>query len=165
MNDSIKQLLLSKVEQIERDLAEVKLLLQEEMPVSIPKKEENISVQNQQPKEVLSTLFSLVKQDLTEEELPSQLAVLLHSSISEHSKALDNFIRFSFKTFKVRWKDYLQDPNDPSSFQINRQQENNRGELSELRLYLHVHHRSPTPISLKQDPQAGLSWKIFALSL
>jgi len=59
----------------------------------------------------------------------------------------------------------LQHSTDPSSFTVTRKQENNRGELALLTYYLHVAHRSPTPITVKQDPQNSLQWKISALSL
>ena len=164
MNDMQKQLLLQKIEKIEQELQTIKEMLRTGDPSS-PVVEEKSTLREYRPNELLTALFMLAQQEYEEEELPKALAVILHSSISDHNIALDNFIRYSFKTFQGRWKDYLQHPEDPNSFQIARQQENNRGELSELRLYLHVGHRSDTPITLKQDPNHGLQWKIFALSL
>ena len=164
MNDSLRQRLLQKIEQLEHDIRDIKDLLTADTDSAFAEP----TTQRQSshdPLDLLTALFTVVQQDLDEEACAIQLRSLLHSSISEHPIALDNFTRFSFKTFKARWADYLQRSADPSSFTITRKQENNRGELALLTYYLHVNHRSPTPITVKQDPQDSLHWKISALSL
>ena len=165
MNDNLKTILLQRLTQLENDIVEIKMLLDNDLDNASSSIEQTDINQNNSPEHSVTTLFSLVQQDISEEGLSKALSSILHSSISQHSIALDNFIRYSFKTFQGRWKEYLQDQNDPSSFQVIRSQENNRGELSEIRLYLHVSHRSATPITLKKDPEQGLCWKIFSLSL
>lgn len=93
------------------------------------------------------------------------LAQVLHSSILKHSPALDSFMRFSFRTLQGRWQDYLRDPSDYSSFSITRQQRNDRGELSDLKVYLEATNRSPCPITFQQDPYADMNWKVISSSL
>ena len=93
------------------------------------------------------------------------LAEVLHSSILKHSPALDSFMRFSFRTLQGRWQDYLRDPSDYSSFSITRQQRNDRGELSDLKVYLEATNRSPCPITFQQDPHADMNWKVISSSL
>jgi hypothetical protein len=101
-------------------------------------------------------------EESTRETLLSQV---LHSSILKHSPALDSFMRFSFRTLQGRWQDYLRDPSDFSSFSITRQQRNDRGELSDLKVYLEATNRSPCPITFQQDPYADMNWKVISSSL
>ena len=93
------------------------------------------------------------------------LVQLLHSSIVKHPPAMDSFLRFSFKTLQNRWSDYLTDTSDPHSFTITRQQRNDRGELSDLRIYLQAAHRSPCPITFQQDPLSDMQWRVVSSSL
>jgi hypothetical protein len=165
MDDTQKLLLLHKIETIERELQSLKELLGVDASEKIFVEKKIEAVREYLPEEIVAALFTLAQHQYGDEEIPKALATILHSSIRDHNIALDNFIRYSFKTFQGRWTDYLTTPTDPSSFTISRKQENNRGELSELRLYLHVDHRSDTPITLKQDPLQSMGWKIFALSL
>ena len=95
----------------------------------------------------------------------SLLGQLLHSSIVKHPPAMDSFLRFSFKTLQNRWHDYLTDTSDPHSFTITRQQRNDRGELSDLRIYLQASHRSPCPITFQQDPLNDMQWRVVSSSL
>ena len=163
MNDEQKKQLLLKLESMEREIQEIKVMFLLN-GADEDADEEGIDA-TLTPEELLSTLFNLVQQEHDESSLPDALRRIVHSSIAEHSHALENFIRYSFKTFQGRWKDYLKDISNPNSFSVTRKNENNRGELSELRLYLHAPHRSPTPITLKQDPGADLAWRISSLSL
>jgi hypothetical protein len=93
------------------------------------------------------------------------LSDLLHSSILKHAPAVDSFLRFGFKTLQNRWSDYLSDITDPHSFQVVRQQRNDRGELSDLRIYLKADHRSPCPITFQQDPINEMQWRVISSSL
>jgi hypothetical protein len=166
MNDALQQQIIQRLEKLENDIQEIKTLLQDGTipePTSIDK--EPVEAVKEEPEELLAHLFTIVQQDLEEEDWSKTISPLLHSSISEHNVALHSFLRYSFKTFKARWKDYLQEDLAPNSFKITRRQQNNRGELSELRLYLHVSHRSSTPITFKKDPNHNLAWKILSLSL
>ena len=101
-------------------------------------------------------------EESTREALLSQV---LHSSILKHNPALDSFMRFSFRTLQGRWQDYLKDQSDFSSFSITRQQRNDRGELSDLKVYLEASNRSPCPITFQQDPYADMNWKVISSSL
>lgn len=101
-------------------------------------------------------------EDAAREALLSQV---LHSSILKHNPALDSFMRFSFRTLQGRWQDYLHDPSDFSSFSITRQQRNDRGELSDLKVYLAASNRSPCPLTFQQDPYADMNWKVISSSL
>lgn len=93
------------------------------------------------------------------------LSQLLHSSIIKHPPAMDSFLRFSFKTLQNRWSDYLSEISDPHSFTVTRQQRNDRGELSDLRIYLQATHRSPCPITFQQDPLNDMQWRVVSSSL
>lgn len=112
------------------------------------------------PEGLLSRFFQIAQQNNT-----SELSTVLHSSISKHPPSTEQFIRFNYRTFLERWTEYLADPKDSSSFTITRQQRNDRGELSELRLYIHSSVRSPCPITLLQDPMQDMHWRIVSSSL
>ena len=122
------------------------------------------SVVSNDPEDVIAILLQAA-QSTDEGERDQLLHTILHSSILHHSPAIDSFLRFSFKTLQGRWQEYLQDHSDFYSFTISRQQRNDRGELSDLRLYLSATHRSPCPVTLQQDPNADLAWKIVSSSL
>lgn len=116
------------------------------------------------PEEIITMVLHAASyvEDATRETL---LAQVLHSTILKHNPALDSFMRFSFRTLQGRWQDYLKDPSDYSSFVITRQQRNDRGELSDMKVYLEAANRSPCPITLQQDPHADMNWKIISSSL
>ncbi len=116
------------------------------------------------PEELISHFLIAAKQQ-NETDRDAHLTQLLHSSILKHPPAVDSFLRFSFKTLQNRWQDYLANPADASSFTITRQQRNDRGELSDLRIYLQATHRSPCPLTFQQDPLNDMQWRIISSSL
>ena len=115
--------------------------------------------------EDLVAQFLVAAQQIDDTSRDSLLVQLLHSSIVKHPPAMDSFLRFSFKTLQNRWHDYLTDASDPHSFTITRQQRNDRGELSDLRIYLQATHRSPCPITFQQDPLNDMQWRVVSSSL
>ena len=112
------------------------------------------------PEGILEALFEIVATDQIHE-----LDKILHSSLVKHPPSKDTFMRFTFKTFQSRWKEYLSLENAYDTFTITRRQKNDRGELSELKLYLQSENRSPCPITMQQDPYAEMRWKIISSSL
>ena len=112
------------------------------------------------PEGLLEALFEIVATDQI-----SELNNILHSSLVKHPPSRDTFMRFTFKTFQSRWHEYLSFKEAYDSFTITRRQKNDRGELSELKLYLQSENRSPCPITLQQDPYADMRWKIISSSL
>ena len=115
--------------------------------------------------EDLVAQFLVAAQQLDIAGRDNLLSQLLHSSIIKHSPAMDSFLRFSFKSLQNRWSDYLSDVSDPHSFTVTRQQRNDRGELSDLRIYLQASHRSPCPITFQQDPLNDMQWRVVSSSL
>ena len=115
--------------------------------------------------EDLTAQFLVAAQQPDSASRDQLLGQLLHSSIIKHPPAMDSFLRFSFKTLQNRWSDYLTDASDPHSFTITRQQRNDRGELSDLRIYLQASHRSPCPITFQQDPLNEMQWRVVSSSL
>ena len=115
--------------------------------------------------EDLVAQFLVAAQQLDIDSRDKLLSQLLHSSIVKHPPAMDSFLRFSFKTLQKRWSDYLSDVSEPHSFTITRQQRNDRGELSDLRIYLQANHRSPCPITFQQDPINDMQWRVISSSL
>ena len=123
-----------------------------------------VLIDTDSPEELVAQ-FLVAAQQLDIVSRDQLLSQLLHSSIIKHSPAMDSFLRFSFKTLQNRWNDYLADPSDPHSFTITRQQRNDRGELSDLRIYLQATHRSPCPITFQQDPVNDMQWRVVSSSL
>ena len=123
-----------------------------------------VLIDTDSPEELVAQ-FLVAAQQLDIESRDGLLSQLLHSSIIKHSPAMDSFLRFSFKTLQNRWSDYLSDVSDPHSFTITRQQRNDRGELSDLRIYLQATHRSPCPITFQQDPLNDMQWRVVSSSL
>lgn len=115
--------------------------------------------------EGLVAQFLIAAMQTSSENRDSMLGQLLHSSITKHPPAMDSFLRFSFKTLQNRWSDYLKDSSDAQTFTITRQQRNDRGELSDLRIYLEAQHRSPCPVTFQQDPINDMQWRIVSSSL
>lgn len=115
--------------------------------------------------EDLVAQFLVAAQQIDSVSRDRLLGQLLHSSIIKHPPAMDSFLRFSFKTLQNRWSDYLSEISDPHSFTITRQQRNDRGELSDLRIYLQASHRSPCPITFQQDPLNDMQWRVVSSSL
>ena len=116
------------------------------------------------PEELVAKfLVAAQQQDIADRD--QFLSKLVHSSILKHAPAVDSFLRFSFKTLQKRWSDYLSDITDPHSFKVVRQQRNDRGELSDLRIYLHANNRSPCPITFQQDPINEMQWRVISSSL
>ena len=123
-----------------------------------------VLIDTDSPEELVAQ-FLVAAQQLDIVSRDRLLSQLLHSSIIKHSPAMDSFLRFSFKTLQNRWDDYLSDASDPHSFTITRQQRNDRGELSDLRIYLQATHRSPCPITFQQDPLNDMQWRVVSSSL
>jgi hypothetical protein len=123
-----------------------------------------ILIDSDSPEDLVAQ-FLVAAQQLEIPSRDSLLGQLLHSSIVKHPPAMDSFLRFSFKTLQNRWHDYLTDTSDPHSFTITRQQRNDRGELSDLRIYLQANHRSPCPITFQQDPLNDMQWRVVSSSL
>lgn len=123
----------------------------------------NTTISND-PYIVVATLLQAA-QSANDTDRDELLNSILHSNILNHNPAIDSFLRFSFRTLQGRWQEYLQDSADFHSFSVVRKQQNDRGELSDLRLYLSATHRSPCPITLQQDPKAEYTWKIVSSSL
>ena len=123
-----------------------------------------VLIDTDSPEELVAQ-FLVAAQQLDIVSRDRLLSQLLHSSILKHSPAMDSFLRFSFKTLQNRWDDYLSDASDPHSFTITRQQRNDRGELSDLRIYLQATHRSPCPITFQQDPLNDMQWRVVSSSL
>lgn len=123
-----------------------------------------VLIDTDSPEELVAQ-FLVAAQQLDIVSRDRLLSQLLHSSIIKHSPAMDSFLRFSFKTLQNRWSDYLSDVSDPHSFTITRQQRNDRGELSDLRIYLQASHRSPCPITFQQDPLNDMQWRVVSSSL
>ena len=115
--------------------------------------------------EDLVAQFLVAAQQIDSVSRDKLLNQLLHSSIIKHPPAMDSFLRFSFKTLQNRWSDYLSEISDPHSFTVTRQQRNDRGELSDLRIYLQATHRSPCPITFQQDPLNDMQWRVVSSSL
>lgn len=175
MNEETRQKILQKIALFERELAALKQLVcedtiqeetqtatkQEQIPVRLPPQDKtDFAAEN-----ILAHLFTTLKENQNTDDLQAKLSTLLHSSISQHPPARDSFFRFSFKTFRGRWQEYLNDSQDPTSFTITRKRENQIGELAEIRIYLQNNKRSPSPITLKQDPIYNREWRIQAISL
>lgn len=123
-----------------------------------------ILIDTDSPEELVAQ-FLVAAQQIDSADRDSLLSQLLHSSIVKHPPAMDSFLRFSFKTLQNRWHDYLTNASDPHSFTITRQQRNDRGELSDLRIYLQANHRSPCPITFQQDPLNEMQWRVVSSSL
>lgn len=123
-----------------------------------------ILIDSDSPEDLVAQ-FLVAAQQIETPSRDSLLGQLLHSSIVKHPPAMDSFLRFSFKTLQNRWHDYLTDTSDPHSFTITRQQRNDRGELSDLRIYLQANHRSPCPITFQQDPLNDMQWRVVSSSL
>ena len=164
MNEQLKDQILHRLAVLEQEIAAIRNLLHNSQTEPSQTSSVTVNRSPELPEELISTLFTLVNQE-EPDSWGDVLAPILHSSVVQHPIALDNFLRYSFKTFTGRWKEYLDHSNDPTSFIIERSQENNRGELSELRCYLKTHNRSAAPITLKKDPKNHLQWKIFSISL
>ena len=131
---------------------------------SVPTENKTPLLSDNSPEELVSH-FLVAAQQQHDADRDAYLAQLLHSSILKHPPAVDSFLRFSFKTLQNRWQDYLANPADASSFTITRQQRNDRGELSDLRIYLHATHRSPCPLTFQQDPLNDMQWRVISSSL
>ena len=165
-----KRDLLKYIERLEQDIQSLRLMVEAldlEAPSTTPKhtpaKPVQVSTSFDTPEELLTEFFRAA-QNTDDTVRDAILATILHSSITKHSPALDSFLRFSFKTLQMRWQDYL-DNEDPSTFHITRTQRNDRGELSDLRMYLDARHRSPCPITFQQDPLFDMQWRIVSSSL
>ena len=164
MNEQLKNQILQRLAILEQEISNIRNLLHPSKTTALQQSSNRATELSGTPEELIATLFSLVNQE-EPDSWKEIVAPILHSSIGQHPIALDNFLRYSFKTFTGRWQEYLTTRDDPTSYVIERTQENNRGELSELRCYLKTQHRSATPITLKKDPQNNLQWKIFSISL
>jgi hypothetical protein len=123
-----------------------------------------VLIDTDSPEELIAQ-FLIAAAQPNESSRDAILHQLLHSSILKHPPAMDSFLRFSFKTLQNRWSDYLADASDPYSYNITRQQRNDRGELSDLRIYLQAAHRSPCPITFQQDPVSDMQWRVVSSSL
>lgn len=171
MTPETQRLILKRISSIEKELQALKQLIEIPDRSSLYFDDSDIidaevsDAEQNSTEQILHHLFSIMTKNKVREEQQKAVTPLIHSSISEHSPALDSFFRFSFKTFQERWQEYLENPQECSSFQIERQKENHLGELMEIKIYLISPHRSPSPITFKQDPNHGLAWKIQSLSL
>ena len=163
-----KEDLLKYVDRLEQDIQTLR-----KMVVSLDddsETEENVEpssailIDTESPED-LTAQFLVAAQQPDSASRDKLLVQLLHSSIIKHPPAMDSFLRFSFKTLQNRWSDYLTDSSDPHSFTITRQQRNDRGELSDLRIYLQASHRSPCPITFQQDPLCEMQWRVISSSL
>ena len=160
--------LLKYIDRLEQDLQTLRGMVQafedentgeeNDTPISA------ILIDTDSPEDLVAQ-FLVAAQQIDAASRDSLLSQLLHSSIVKHSPAMDSFLRFSFKTLQNRWHDYLTDVSDPHSFTITRQQRNDRGELSDLRIYLQASHRSPCPITFQQDPLNDMQWRVVSSSL
>ena len=164
MNEQLKDQILQRLAVLEQEITNIRSLLHNSQPNTSQSPSTAVNPYSDSPEELISTLFALVNQE-EPESWGDVLTPILHSSVAQYPVALDNFLRYSFKTFTGRWQEYLDHHNTPTSFTVERTQENNRGELSELRCYLKTQNRSAAPITLKRDPQNHLHWKIFSISL
>ncbi len=165
-----KQDILQYIDRLEQDLRTLRqmVLSMEDTEATdsppTPKSTTTVLMDVESPEELVAQ-FLVAAQQTDIERRDAYLARLLHSSILKHPPAVDSFLRFSFKTLQNRWRDYLTDESDPHSFKIMRQQRNDRGELSDLRIYLEASHRSPCPITFQQDPINDMQWRVVSTSL
>ena len=159
--------LLKYIDRLEQDIQTLRKMV---VSLDDSETEENsepisaILIDTESPED-LTAQFLVAAQQPDSASRDKLLGQLLHSSIIKHPPAMDSFLRFSFKTLQNRWSDYLTDSSDPHSFTITRQQRNDRGELSDLRIYLQADHRSPCPITFQQDPLSDMQWRVISSSL
>ena len=122
-----------------------------------------VLIDTDSPEELVAQ-FLVAAQQLDIVSRDGLLSQLLHSSIIKHSPAMDSFLRFSFKTLQNRWSDYLSDVSDPHSFTITRQQRNDRGELSDLRIYLQKRTVLRVPSRFNRTLN-DMQWRVVSSSL
>jgi len=166
---STKQEILQYINRLEQDIQTLKMMVKSMDPESTehPSQTETIQtvlMETDSPEDLVAQ-FLVSAMEKNAERREAMLNQLLHSSITKHPPAMDSFLRFSFKTLQNRWSDYLKDVSDAHSFTITRQQRNDRGELSDLRIYLQAEHRSPCPVTFQQDPINDMQWRIVSSSL
>ena len=163
-----KEDLLKYIDRLEQDIQTLRKMIvsldNDPEPESNSEPSPAILIDTESPEDLTAQfLVAAMQPDMASRD--KLLTQLLHSSIVKHPPAMDSFLRFSFKTLQNRWSDYLTDTSDPHSFTITRQQRNDRGELSDLRIYLQAAHRSPCPITFQQDPLSDMQWRVVSSSL
>lgn len=166
---STKKELLQYINRLEQDIQTLRMMIEsmDSKSTEQPSQTETVPavlIDTDSPEDLVAQ-FLVAAMEVNLQSRDAMLNQLLHSSITKHPPAMDSFLRFSFKTLQNRWSDYLKDVSDPHSFTITRQQRNDRGELSDLRIYLQAEHRSPCPVTFQQDPINEMQWRIVSSSL
>ena len=161
------QAALQKIEQAEKLLAEAKelLLSQSVAPVenhaTAPAIEE--PPQHDTPEGQIANLLRLALQSLDAEQAQKALGLLLHSELGD--LAIAQLVRFNWSRLQRQVTDYLQNPEDPSSFIIMRTQEKKFAEGTEQKIFIQAKGRNPTPVAMRPDPKYNGKWRIYSFSL
>ena len=166
---STKQEILQYINRLEQDIQTLRMMVESMDSESAEQASQTetipaMLIDTDSPEDLIAQ-FLVAAMEVNVQSRDAMLHQLLHSSITKHPPAMDSFLRFSFKTLQNRWSDYLKDVSDAHSFTITRQQRNDRGELSDLRIYLEAAHRSPCPVTFQQDPINDMQWRIVSSSL
>ena len=146
-----QQILDSHTDPLQASSAEIKPIPQKESP-SISKIE------------AITALFAATLIDYADEEaLTERLKSVMHSSVATNQHALASLIRFNWNRFNAQKHHYLQDPSQPSSFVVLREQPIPNQPTTTLKIFLDAPNRNPTPCTLQQE--ADGNWKILTFSL
>lgn len=122
---------------------------------------------NTQPsskRDAIEALFAAALRTFeSDDALTEALKTVMHSSIATNKHALASLVRFNWSRLSAQKHHYLNRPNDPSSFSINREQPVPNQPSTTIKIFLDAPNRNPTPCTLMQE--ADGSWKILTFSL
>ena len=114
--------------------------------------------------EAIESLFAaaIMSYD-SDDALTEQLKLVMHSTIASNKHALASLIRFNWTRLSAQKHHYLEHPNDPSSFTVNREQPVPNQPAATIKVFLDAPNRNPTPCTLMQE--ADGSWRVLTFSL
>lgn len=114
---------------------------------------------------VLAGIFMSALDDDTETAFEAFIG-LQHSDRIDAPRSIPSLKEFTWKSLRKKVSKYLSNPEDPSSYEIERRvpvrlEDGDR----DVKFFLHSPGRSPVPIAFKRDPRAQGSWRVTDSSL
>ena len=127
-------------------------------------RQQSTSARASSKQEAIEALFAaaLMTYD-SDDSLTEQLKLVMHSTIANNKHALASLVRFNWTRLSAQKNHYLEKPNDPSSFTVNREQPVPNQPAATIKVFLDAPNRNPTPCTLMQE--ADGSWRVLTFSL
>ena len=128
------------------------------------KVQHSTSARARSKQEAIESLFAatLMSYD-SDDALTEQLKIVMHSTVASNKHALASLVRFNWTRLSAQKNHYLENPSDPSSFTVNREQPVPNQPAATIKVFLDAPNRNPTPCTLMQE--ADGSWRVLTFSL